>query len=178
MARHHLQFQNTIAGDGLFEGYASVFGIRDMANDEVLPGAFRDSLARRGVRAIKMLFQHDPAQPIGVWTQIREDERGLYVRGRIVADVMRARELFALMRAGAIDGLSIGFKTIRGRRDPRSGTRLLEKIDLWEISLVTFPLLPEARVNALKAAAPPDTLFAYPLAGRLAAAADLMSPTH
>ncbi len=98
-----------------------------------------------------MLFQHNPSEPIGVWDQLREDVRGLYARGRLMPEVARAREVLALMRAGALDGLSIGFRAIKGRRDAKTGVRRLEKVDLWEISIVTFPLLPEARVAHVKA---------------------------
>jgi Escherichia/Staphylococcus phage prohead protease len=137
--------------DGTFAGYASLFGTEDMGHDIVLPGAFRDSLARRGTRGIKMLFQHKPDEPIGVWETLKEDARGLYAKGRLMLDVARAREMLSLMRAGALDGLSIGFRAIKGRRDARTGVRRLEKVDLWEISVVTFPLLPEARVAHVKA---------------------------
>lgn len=145
--------------DGSFEGYASLFNREDLGRDIVLPGAFRESLAARGPRGIKLLFQHDANQPIGVWTTIEEDSRGLYAQGRLMREVGRAREVMALMRAGALDGLSIGFKTVKARRDRATGVRRLEKIDLWEISIVTFPLLPEARITATKtrpfASAPP-----------------------
>lgn len=145
--------------DGSFEGYASLFNREDLGRDVVLPGAFRESLAARGARGIKLLFQHDANQPIGVWTTLEEDSRGLYAQGRLMRDVARAREVMALMREGALDGLSIGFKTVKARRDRASGVRHLEKIDLWEISIVTFPLLPEARITSTKtrpfASAPP-----------------------
>lgn len=145
--------------DGSFEGYASLFNREDLGRDIVLPGAFRDSLAARGPRGIKLLFQHDANQPIGVWTTLEEDGRGLYAQGRLMREVGRAREVMALMRAGALDGLSIGFKTVKARRDRATGVRRLEKIDLWEISVVTFPLLPEARITTTKtkpfASAPP-----------------------
>ncbi len=140
--------------NGSFEGYASVFGAEDQGGDVVMPGAFRASLARRGAADIRMLFQHDPAQPIGAWEAIREDARGLYVRGRLTLDVARAREILALMREGALDGLSIGFRTRKAMRDARTGQRRLYEIDLWEISVVTFPMLPGARVSAVKAARP------------------------
>jgi len=97
-----------------------------------------------------MLFQHDPSEPIGIWLDLREDHRGLYARGRLIPDVARARELLALLRAGASDGLSIGFKTVRARIDPQTRIRRLLDVDLWEISLVTFPLLAGARVHAVK----------------------------
>jgi HK97 family phage prohead protease len=139
-----------VEADGSFTGYASRFGVVDLGRDLVLPGAFTESLARRGPRGIKMLFQHDPAEPIGVWLELREDAHGLYVRGRILPEVERGREVLALMRAGALDGLSIGFRTVEGRSDPKSGVRRLSRVDLWEISIVTFPMLPEARVSAVK----------------------------
>jgi HK97 family phage prohead protease len=140
----------TITADGMVEGYASLFGEIDQARDMVMPGAFADSLKRRGVRRVPMLFQHDPAEPIGVWLDLHEDTRGLYARGRLIPEVVRARELLALLKAGTTDGLSIGFRTVKGRVDPKTRIRKLEAIDLWEISIVTFPLLPGARVRAVK----------------------------
>jgi len=136
--------------DGSFSGYASLFGRRDAGGDIVMPGAFRKSLAERGAAGIRMLFQHDPAEPIGVWSEIREDARGLFVSGRLTLGVERAREMHALMREGGLDGLSIGYRTRRGRKDARTGTRRLYEVDLWEISVVTFPMLPEARIAAVK----------------------------
>ena len=143
------------AADGGFEGYASLFGVEDQGRDVVMPGAFWASLARRGPANIRMLFQHDPAQPIGIWERIREDAHGLYVRGRLTPGVARAGEILALMRDGAVDGLSIGFRARKALRDARTGLRRLYEIDLWEISIVTFPMLPGARVSAVKAACPP-----------------------
>lgn len=140
----------SVGEDGAFEGYASLFGRVDLGRDMMLPGAFADSLRARGAAGIKLLYQHDPAEPIGVWREIREDEVGLYVKGRLMPEVARAREVLSLMRAGALDGLSIGFRTVKGRTDPNSGVRRIEKVDLWEISVVTFPMLPEARVCAVK----------------------------
>ena len=139
-----------VEADGTFAGYASLFGKTDLGRDRVLPGAFAASLARRGAAGVKMLYQHDPATPIGVWQEIREDGRGLFVRGRLTTDVAKAREVLALMRAGALDGLSIGYRTVRGRTDAKTGIRSLIEVDLWEISVVTFPMLPEARVEAVK----------------------------
>ena len=141
-----------IARDGTVEGYASLFGEIDQARDMVMPGAFEASLRRRGVRRVPMLFQHDPSEPIGVWLDLHEDVHGLYARGRLIPEVVRARELWALLKAGAADGLSIGFRTVKGRLDPKTRIRRLEAIDLWEISIVTFPLLPGARVRAVKEA--------------------------
>lgn len=141
-------------GDGAIAGYASLFNRIDMAKDEVERGAFRASLARRGVGGVRLLWQHDASAPIGVWHSLIEDERGLRVRGRLNLAVEKARDVFALIRQGAVDGLSIGFKAERARSDPRSGVRRLSAIDLWEISIVTFPMLPDARVIALDHDAP------------------------
>ncbi|MDX3805472.1 MAG: HK97 family phage prohead protease [Bosea sp. (in: a-proteobacteria)] len=138
--------------DGIFEGYASLFRIPDLGKDVVEPGAFRDSLARRGPSGVKLLWQHDPAEPLGRWLSLSEDSRGLFVRGRLSLAVARAREIHALMREGAIDGLSIGFRPERARNEPRTGLRRLERVDLWEVSIVTFPMLPQARVSAVKTA--------------------------
>ena len=140
-----------IRPDGLFEGYASLFGVADLGKDIVERGAFRDSLTRRGPAGVKLLWQHDPAEPIGRWIALTEDSRGLFVRGQLSLAVARAREIHALMREGAVDGLSIGFRSEKARTEPRSGLRRLERIDLWEISIVTFPMLPQARISAVKA---------------------------
>jgi Escherichia/Staphylococcus phage prohead protease len=146
----------SIAADGTVEGYASLFGAIDQANDMVMPGAFAQTLRERNIRRIPMLFQHDPAEPIGIWDELKEDWIGLRVRGRLIPDVARAKELLALLRAGAGDGLSIGFRTVRGRIDPKTRVRRLHQVDLWEISLVTFPLLAGARVRAVKDARLPS----------------------
>jgi HK97 family phage prohead protease len=139
-----------VEADGTFAGYASLFGEVDLGQDLVMPGAFRESLRARGTQGVKLLFQHDPNEPIGVWLELYEDAKGLFARGRLMPEVARAREVLSLMRAGALDGLSIGFRTVKGRTDPTSGVRRLDKIDLWEISVVTFPMLPEARVSTVK----------------------------
>ena len=140
----------SVADNGEFEGYASLFNREDLGHDIISPGAFRDSLANRAPSAVKMLFQHDPSQPIGVWDDLHEDAKGLYARGHLMTDVVKAREVLSLMRVGALDGLSIGFKAGKGRRDPRTGVRRIDKIDLWEISVVTFPMQPDARVSQVK----------------------------
>lgn len=158
-----------VAADGSFEGYASLFGRVDLGRDRVLPGAFSRSLRERGAAGLRLLWQHDPAEPIGVWLEAAEDARGLHVRGRLEPGVRRGREALALLRAGALDGLSIGFRTARSRTDPRTGVRDLVEIDLWEVSLVTFPMLPEARVAIVLGDRKAD-----PLAARMRAAAGLM----
>src|SRR6185312_5787289 len=111
-----------------FEGYASLFGVVDGAGDVVARGAFAASLRRRPPSDVRMLYQHFAHEPIGVWREIKEDQRGLYVRGRLTLDVVRAREVRALMKDGAIDGLSIGFRTIRAVRS--GGVRTLAEIEL------------------------------------------------
>jgi hypothetical protein len=148
----------SVGDDGAFEGYASLFDREDLGHDVILPGAFAASLAERGAAGIKMLFQHDPKEPIGIWEALFEDRRGLYAKGRLMSEVTRAREVLALMRAGALDGLSIGFKAVTAKREARSGVRRLAQVDLWEISVVTFPMCPEARITSVKTS---------PFAGRL-----------
>ena len=140
----------SIADDGVFEGYASLFHREDLGRDVIVPGAFRDSIAARGAGGIRMLFQHRPDEPIGVWQELREDAKGLFARGRLMTDVARAREVLSLMRAGAIDGLSIGFRALKAHRDRPRGIRRIAKVDLWEISIVTFPMLPDARIRTVK----------------------------
>ncbi|WP_425101202.1 HK97 family phage prohead protease [Tropicibacter sp. S64] len=129
------------------EGYASLFGACDQGGDVVSKGAYARSLKRLTSegRAVKMLWQHDPAQPIGIWDEVREDERGLYVKGRLLESVAKGREAAALIEARAIDGLSIGYRTLKASKNEK-GQRLLTELELWEVSLVTFPMLPSARV--------------------------------
>jgi HK97 family phage prohead protease len=153
------------AREGEFEGYASVFGVADEVGDAVMPGAFRRSLRAKGAGNIKLLYQHEAREPIGVWRDIYEDSVGLHVRGRLVEGVSRAREVLALMRAGALDGLSIGYQVVRARRDAKTGLRLLVELDLWEISIVTFPLLRQARITRVKRAHDSDAALASALRG-------------
>lgn len=145
-ARHAL----TVEPDGTFEGYASLFGLVDLGGDEVVHGAFARSLAQKGPRAIRMLWQHDPSLPIGSWVSIKEDQRGLRVKGRLNLAVARARETLALLKEGAVDGLSIGFRVKTARKSADGGIRRLLDIDLWEISIVTFPMLRQARITSVK----------------------------
>jgi len=142
--------RTTIDADGTVEGYASLFGEVDQARDMVMRGAFAETLAARGIRRVPMLFQHDPSEPVGIWLDLREDHRGLLARGRLIPEVARGRELLSLLRAGAIDGLSIGFRTAKARIDPKTRIRRIYAVDLWEISIVTFPMLMGARIRAVK----------------------------
>lgn len=135
--------------EGTVEGYASLFGVEDMARDVVERGAFAASLARRGAGGVKLLWQHDPAEPIGRWLSLVEDGRGLKVRGRLALDTRRGREALSLVADGVVDGLSIGFRTVRAAPDPKARRRRLLEVDLWEISIVTFPMLPAARITAV-----------------------------
>ena len=138
---------------GQFEGYASVFGNKDLGNDVVVAGAFRKSIRAKGARKIKMLFQHDTKEPIGVYTQIKEDGNGLFVKGQLAMNTQKGREVYELMKMGAIDGLSVGYRVdAKGYNyDERGKKRYLKEVDLMEISAVTFPMNPKARVNSVKA---------------------------
>lgn len=132
-----------IDSEGRFSGYASLFNRLDAGGDIVMPGAFAKSLGKRGDR-IRLLFQHDPKEPVGTWDAIGEDARGLFVAGRLVPGVPRADALRRLIGNGALDGLSIGFRTVRATRE--GGHRKLWQIDLFEISIVTFPMMEDARI--------------------------------
>lgn len=145
-----------LSDDGTFEGYASVFDVEDDMRDVVAAGAFKKSLAahRKAGRMPALLWQHDRAEPIGGWLDVREDATGLYVKGRLfIADIPRARQAHALLKGGGLSGLSIGFRTVQAEIDENTGIRKLIEIDLFEVSLVTFPALESARVHSVKTAA-------------------------
>jgi HK97 family phage prohead protease len=132
-------------GAVVIEGYASLWGVADLNRDVVAKGAFAASLAKAGAGGVRMLHQHEGRAVVGVWDRMVEDDRGLFVRGRILDWSAEARFAAALARAGAMDGLSIGFRAVRARRD--GALRVLTEVDLWEVSLVTFPMLPGARFS-------------------------------
>lgn len=138
------------AGDtpGTFEGYGAVFGNKDQDGDIISPGAFSMSLT---ARKPALLWQHDKKQPIGVFEEVREDARGLYVRGRLSMEG-KGREAYDLLKLGALNGLSIGFVTREAGRNSMKGARVITKADLMEVSLVTFPANDLARVSTVKAA--------------------------
>ena len=139
-----------LSDDGTFEGYGSVFGNVDSYGEKVMPGAFVDSLAkhkREGTK-VKMLWQHNPDQPIGVWDDLAEDAKGLWGQGRLILDVQRAREVYALAKHDAIGGLSIGYREVD--TDQEGNVRLLKKLDLYEISPVSFPANRRARIDNVK----------------------------
>ena len=133
--------------DGEFEGYGAVFNNVDNGLDVIDPKAFDGTL---GARKVKMLWQHDPSQPIGVFSQIDTDDKGLRVRGRILKDVQKGAEALALLKAGAIEGLSIGYRTKEAVEEGGGRIRRLTDVDLFEVSLVTFPMNEAAGVTAIK----------------------------
>ena len=133
--------------EGIVEGYGSVFGVLDQGGDVVEKGAFAGSLGK--VRP-KMLWQHDPSQVLGVWDAVEEDDRGLKLRGRLNLQKQLGRDVLSDIRMGAINGMSIGYRT---RKSAAQGNaRLLKEVDLWEVSLVTFPMNEAATIDAVKAA--------------------------
>ena len=140
------------AEKGEFSGYGSIFGNKDLGNDVVVEGAFAKSIGKKGARAVKMLYQHRADEPIGVFDEIIEDARGLKVKGRLAMGTQRGREVYELMKMGAIDGLSIGYRVDpKGYDyDDKQKRRYLKSVDLMEISAVTFPMNPKARVSQVK----------------------------
>lgn len=136
-----------IDAGGRFSGYASVFNRLDSGGDIVMPGAFAKSLQKRRGR-IRLLFQHDPKEPVGIWESLAEDGHGLFVTGRLTGGVERADALRRLIDERALDGLSIGFRTVKASREPGTGHRRLHEIDLYEVSIVTFPMMEDARIAA------------------------------
>lgn len=146
-----LELKN-VAEDGTFAGYASVFDVVDQQKDVVLRGAFTHTIAQRK-HEIKLLWQHQPDEPIGVIEQIFEDARGLYMQGKLLVGITKAREALLLLKAGAVTGLSIGYSPVRYKIDPETGVRKIAEVKLWEISLVTFPANPQAQVTVVKHAA-------------------------
>jgi HK97 family phage prohead protease len=158
----------SIAADGTFEGYGNVFNVIDSYGDVVLPGAFAESLAGHQAAGTmpKMLLQHDPAVPIGRWLEMREDAHGLFCKGHLILDVAAARETHALMKAGALDALSIGGEPLDteqafvdelaglgialkdgGNEAPNGQVRLVHTWHLWETSVVTFPACAPALID-------------------------------
>lgn len=147
----HLELKS-IGDDGSFSGYGSVFGNRDFGGDAIAAGAFKNSLeeTKRKNRKIPILWQHDWRAPVGFYSKIQEDKTGLYVEGQLLMEVQQGREAYSLLKAGAISGLSIGYGVKKWEYDEANETRILKEIDLFECSLVTFPMNDEARVSAVK----------------------------
>lgn len=140
--------------DGSVEGYGSVFGVRDNYDDVIAPGAFSASLKEHKAEGTMpaMLWQHNADEPIGVWTEMIEDSKGLRIKGKLALDTVRGKEAHALLKMGALNGLSIGFMSKQWTYDRDTEVRTLTEIDLWEVSLVTFPANEKARVTNVKAA--------------------------
>lgn len=157
METKHLDFGfevKTVGADGTVEGYGSVFGVRDNYDDVIAKGAFVQSL--KGHKAAgtmpAMLWQHDADKPIGVWTEMVEDEKGLRIKGQLAMETVKGKEAHALLKMGALNGLSIGFMSKEWAYDRETEVRTLTAIDLWEVSLVTFPANEKARVTNVKSA--------------------------
>ena len=146
---------------GRFAGYASMFGVVDNQKDSVERGAFANSIRDKGTN-IKLLWQHQMDEPIGQIEQIFEDEKGLYIEGRLLLTVQRAREAYDLVRAGAMEGLSIGYRPVQYHINPQTGVRHLTQVDLFEVSLVTFPANDAAGITVVKndEGLPPSQLVA------------------
>lgn len=147
---HKIHFKN-ITDDGVFEGYASVFNLVDQQGDMILPGAFEKTLTKNQQQNnLKMLWQHDVKKPIGVWEHIIEDGYGLFVKGRLLMDLKLGKEAYTLLKAGVIDGLSIGYTPSQSHFDGEKNAKCLSEIDLFEISLVTFAANPKAKITNVK----------------------------
>lgn len=138
--------------EGTFAGYGSVFGNKDSGGDIVQPGAFAKSLAEHRQRGskVRMFWGHDQNQPIGKWTDISEDGKGLYVEGKLNMNVQRGREAYAHLKEGDIDGLSIGYGVIEAEPDEKRGALLLKQLKLYEVSVVSMAMNERARIDEVK----------------------------
>lgn len=141
-----------LSDTGTFSGYGSVFNVEDSYGDVVVPGAFVDSLAAQKAknRMPAMLWQHRSAEPLGVYTEMAEDNLGLKVEGQLALSTVRGAEAYSLLKMGALSGLSIGYVPREENYDKATGINTLKKVDLWEVSLVTFPANDAARVQGVK----------------------------
>lgn len=143
----------SVGDSGEFDGYGSVFGVKDSYSDIIVPGAFAKSLAawQEKGRLPALLWQHNMSEPIGIYTEMREDETGLYLKGRLlIDDDPLAKRAHAHMKAGSLSGLSIGYVLNDYDYDNQKDAFILKDIDLWEVSLVTFPANDEARISNVK----------------------------
>jgi HK97 family phage prohead protease len=143
-----------VGEDGTIEGYGSVFGVRDSYDDVIAPGAYAESLKAHKAEGTMpaMLWQHDASAPIGVWLEMVEDAKGLRIKGRLALDTVKGAEAYALLKMGALNGLSIGFVSKQWSYDRETDVRTLLEVELWEVSLVTFPANEAARITGIKAA--------------------------
>jgi hypothetical protein len=138
--------KSEVRDDGTFEGYLSTFNNIDSYGDVIRPGAFKKTISEQAV--FPVLWQHDTYEPIGIFDELREDDYGLLVKGTLNRETQRGREAFALLRQGALNGLSIGFTTVKDAWD--GDVRHIHEIKLWEGSLVTFPANDLARVTSVR----------------------------
>ena len=151
-----LVFESEIKAEnskGIFTGYGSIFGNEDQGNDIMQKGAFTKSLVNRPVSKVKMLYQHKTDEPIGVFTDMYEDSKGLFVKGQLAMGTQKGREAYELLKMGALDGMSIGFRADpekQGYNENKRGVRTLKEVDLMEISLVTFPMNESALIETVK----------------------------
>lgn len=143
-----------LSNTGKFTGYGSVFFKKDYSGDVVVPGAFLDSLAQHKANKSNpaLLLHHDHSRPCGVYDVLQEDQAGLYVEGRLLLETNDGKEAFELLKGKALNGLSIGYHIVDSEYDQKSKATILKKLDLWEISLVTFPANDSARVTGVKTA--------------------------
>lgn len=163
MQTKHLDFGfeiKAVKEDGTVEGYGSVFGVKDSYADVIQKGAFINSISehKQAKTMPAMLWQHDAGQPIGIWTDMTEDANGLKLSGKLAMETVKGKEAHALLKMGAINGLSIGFMTKQSSYDEKAEIRTLTEVELWEVSLVTFPANTKARVTQVKSADEINTL--------------------
>ena len=155
METKHLDFGfevKTVGADGTIEGYGSVFGVKDSYADVIQKGAFDKSIkAHREAKSMPaLLWQHDASQPIGIWTEMSEDANGLKLKGKLAMDTVKGKEAHALLKMGALNGLSIGFMTKQAQYDEKTEVRTLTEVEIWETSIVTFPANTKARITHVK----------------------------
>lgn len=157
MLKHlDMPFQvKAVSEDGIFSGYGSVFGVIDSYKEIVVAGAFAESLK---TRQPSLLWQHRSGEPIGIYTGVKEDAVGLHVEGKLALKTARGAEAYELLKMGAVSGLSIGFQVREESYDRVSGINTLKALDLWEVSLVTFPANDAARVTGVKSIADIENL--------------------
>lgn len=141
-----------LSDNGYISGYASVFNVVDHQKDVVRKGAFQENIEQwqKKQKWPKMLWNHEPTEPIGIWTKMIEDQKGLYVEGKILKELSRGHEIYTLLKNGAIDGLSIGYVTKESQFNKHTHSRELIKLDLYEVSFVTFAANPEAQIIDIK----------------------------
>ncbi len=153
MNHHDISFEiKEVSSTGTFSGYGSVYSVLDQGDDIVMPGSFTKSLGDLSTKGQMpaMLWQHRAAEPIGAYTAVKDDDSGLFVEGQLALKTQRGAEAFELMQMKAISGLSIGYITKDADYNAKTGVRTIKAADLYEISLVTFPMNDAARVSAVK----------------------------